>query len=199
MDGSYRIDESAIPLGYGRLVGHVARLREQVRALGMQDLTGQGLALGRAIRTAPDKVSPYLTRLGPSVRAYLVFLGVSVPEEEAKEPTPEQNVLSAFDALDREQQKAVARNLSLLWECFVEEFNGLSGFYQASPTRQAAYLAKLEAAAARMEAIRVPEARYHFVSVALMKHYASSFQTRSTDPSAIELSHRVAALIDGCR
>ena len=48
-----------------------------------------------------------------------------------------------------------------------------------------------------MEASRVAEARYHFVSVALMKRYVSLFLEKSRDPSSVELSQRVAALIDG--
>jgi hypothetical protein len=196
MDGSYRFDESAIPLGEGQRPAQLARLRGQLRTFRLPDLTGRRMSVARMVREASEKASPHLARLGPAIRAHLAFLGVSVPEEEPEEPTAEQVLLAALDSLDRQQQDAVARNLSLLWQCFLEEFNGLSGFYQAPATQQAAYLEKLGAAAARMEASRVPEARYHYVSVALMRHYVSSFQARSTEPSAIALSHRVAALID---
>lgn len=199
MNGSYRLEQFAIPLREGRRAVALSRLSGRIRAVRLPALAGQGFSVSRIVRHASSRAAPHLARLGPLARAHLTFLGVSVPEEQPAEPTEEQALLGAFEALDGGRQEAVARNLSLLWECFLEEFSGLSGFFEASPTRQSAYLDRLASAAGRMEASRAPEARYHYVSVALMKHYVSSFQARSTAPDAIALSRRVASLIDGTR
>jgi hypothetical protein len=197
MDGSYRFDHAAISLGENGRLAPLNRIRQHLRALSLPDLKDHGVALGRIVRGASGRAGPLRERMGPWVRAHLQFLGVESADEEPREPTQDEIILSAFGRLSADQKRSVARNLALLWECFVEEFDGLSGFIQSPPTEQAAYLQKLDAAAARMEASRVAEARYHFVSVALMKRYVSLFLEKSRDPSSVELSQRVAALIDG--
>jgi hypothetical protein len=135
-------------------------------------------------RIAPDHV----------LRAQSRFPSLPWPGLEA--PSPEQVILDDLDALSPQQKDAVAENLALLWNCFAEEFGGVSGFLAEPATQQAAYLAKLDTAAKRMEPAKATEVGHHYVSVALMMHYVSSFQGRSTDQSAIAMSNRVAELID---
>lgn len=122
--------------------------------------------------------------------------GLPWPERIVREVDPVLVLLADLDALDPKKQGSAARNLALLWECFVEEFGGISGFQEASDVQKSAYLAKLEAAALRMEAGRGTDAAYHYVSVALMGLYVSFFQNGRADAAAVALSNQVAALIN---
>jgi hypothetical protein len=207
MDGSYRFDGSTIPLANGGRLSHLLRLRDQamdkvrehVPVVSLTEVKLRGAALRRALLAAPGRTRPYLAHLGPWMRAHLHFFGVTITADDEAEPSPAELILMAFDGLTETQKACVARNVALLWDCFTEQFNGISGFCQVPETQQSAYLGKLKEAAARMGSSTIPEARYHFVSVALMWHYVASFQSNSTDPGAIALSRRVAALIDGTR
>jgi hypothetical protein len=118
------------------------------------------------------------------------------PAEETEEEDPALTILADFEALDVQKQDATARNVALLWDCFVEEFGGISGFLSASETEKDDYLDKLAAAARRMEAGRFSAAGYHYVSVVLFELYVSFFHGRKAHRSAITLSERVAELID---
>lgn len=114
--------------------------------------------------------------------------------DEASEPA--FAILGELDELAPEKQVATARNVALLWDCFVEEFGGVAGFLASGATEQAEYLDKLEAAASRMEAGRGTPVAYHYVSVVLIKLYVESFRTKRATAGAIALSGRVAALIN---
>jgi hypothetical protein len=169
---------------------------EQARdfALGLRDRAKAAPVLDAA-KAVYAKASPVFSLLEPWIRAHLQFLGLPTADAP-EEPGPVELVLADLDRLDPDHRGLVAKNLSLLWTCFIDAFGGLSGFLQAPTTEQAAYLDKLEAAAQRMESVKAPQARHHYVCVALMKHYVASFLTRTPEPGAIELSRRVAAMID---
>src|SRR4051812_11021330 len=111
-------------------------------------------------RIAPPSLSQRLREVTP-------VLPWAEPERgEASEAALQ--VLAEFAALDEDKQVATARNVALLWDCFVEEFGGVSGFLEADEIDQAEYLEKLSAAAERMEAGRGTPVAYHYVSVVLM-------------------------------
>lgn len=114
-------------------------------------------------------------------------------------PDHAQMVLADLDALDPKRRDVVAHNLGLLWDAFLEEFGGVSGFLAEQVVHQDAYLAKLDAAARRMQASKASNAGHHYVSVALMKEYVSGFRSLSITESMVELAHRVASLIDRSR
>jgi hypothetical protein len=162
----------------------------KVRAAGLQAVAERRNALPAALallsRTAPN--------LSEQVRSRLPAL--PWPEDEAEEEDPALTILSDFEALEPQKQEATARNVALLWDCFVEEFGGISGFLSASETEKDDYLDKLSAAAQRMEAGRNSAAGYHYVSVVLFELYVSFFHGRKAHRSAIVLSERVAELID---
>jgi hypothetical protein len=107
--------------------------------------------------------------------------------------------LAEFEALEDTKQIATARNVALLWDCFVEEFDGVSGFLSATATEQNDYLEKLDSAARRMEPGRFSAVGYHYVSVVLMKLYVSFLHGNDSGPSAIALSRRVSMLINDGR
>jgi hypothetical protein len=199
MDGSYRIGEPTVPPRDGGRRARWLRIWDRIPTVRLRGLVGRGATAARLLRSATTGAGSGRDAPAPWLSAHLQFLGFAAAREEPQEPTQAQLVLNAFEALDKDQQALAARNLALLWDCFRAEFDGVSGFCHAAATEQAAYLGKLEAAASRMQVNRAPEARYHFVSVALMWHYVSCFQTRTREPSAIELSRRVAALIDMSR
>lgn len=120
----------------------------------------------------------------------------SAAPEPADEHDPVRSVMGEFEALDREQQDRVAKNLALLWGSFNSAFGGVSTFKTASALEQQAYIAKLEAAARRMEAARGTEAAFHYVTVELLRQYVSFLQIGSTDEGAVALARLVAPLID---
>ncbi|WP_230531247.1 hypothetical protein [Microvirga roseola] len=155
-------------------------------------------ALPHAQELAP-KVLARLQETHPALvaraRTVLPFL-LDVPEPEPEEPDPVDIVIAEFGKLERDQQDKVARNLSLLWDNFREVFGGASGFQAAPPIDQKLYLEKLEAAARRMEVVKGSEAAFHYVTVELMRQYASFLQTGSTDEKAVALARLVAPLID---
>ena len=49
-------------------------------------------------------------------------------------------IMAEFEALEAAKQTATARNVALLWDCFVEEFGGVSGFLVATATERQEYL-----------------------------------------------------------
>lgn len=133
--------------------------------------------------------------VGARLRAACPSLPWAEPErDEASEPAFQ--VLAEFAALEQDKQVATARNVALLWDCFVEEFGGVSGFLDAGSPDQSDYLEKLSAAAERMEAGRGTPVAYHYVSVVLMKLYVESFHNRTSNRGAIALSAQVAALVN---
>jgi hypothetical protein len=115
-------------------------------------------------------------------------------EDEANQPA--FVILAEFDALDPDKKVATARNIALLWDCFVEEFGGVSGFVSADVTEQTEYLEKLDAAASRMEVGRGTPVAYHYVSVVMIKLYVESLHSRKADGGAIALANYVAALVN---
>ena len=217
MDGTYRFDETNVPSGDHGSQAFLSRLRSRGQAL-----SERALALVPALRTHLPALRTHLPKsvsLAPlnSAVAHLGATRAKLPAlvdaahraSDALTSFARGNkgttavasdaataVLSDFDSLSAEQKDAVAKNLARLWECFVDEFDGPSGFQASAPIEQAAYVSKLENAAKRMESFRDSEAGHHFVCVVLMQQYVSSFQLRSREPSAIRLSNHVAAQID---
>ena len=115
---------------------------------------------------------------------------------EASEPDAVQSILADFAGLDQERQGRVAKNIVLLWDNFQEMFGGISGFLAAAQTDQDAFMEKLAAASARMQAARGSEAAFHYVTVELMRQYISFFQSRRSDPGALALARCVVSLIN---
>jgi hypothetical protein len=162
----------------------------RVQAVGLHAIAERRNALPAALALLSRKAPG----LSEQVRSRLPAL--PWPEEEPEEEDPALTILAEFEALEVQKQEATARNVALLWDCFVEEFGGISGFLSASETEKDDYLDKLSAAAQRMEAGRNSAAGYHFVSVVLFELYVSFFHGRKAHRSAIVLSERVAELID---
>jgi hypothetical protein len=162
----------------------------KVQAAGLQAVAERRNALPAALALLSRKAP----NLSEQVRSRLPAL--PWPEEEPEEEDPALTILADFEALDVQKQEATARNVALLWDCFVEEFGGISGFLSASETEKDDYLDKLSAAAQRMEVGRNSAAGYHYVSVVLFELYVSFFHGRKAHRSAIVLSERVAELID---
>ena len=202
MDGTYRFDGERISIGDGRAID--ARITEWSTAI--QSLAASLPARAAAIlpieRLEPvverwqQAVAPRLSDAAARLRVQLAAIGILEREEPPIERDASTDIMDEFEKLGGDHQMAVARNLALLWDSFVEHFDGLSGFRQAPTATQDAYLAKLEAAEKRMEASRFTDAGHHFVSVVLMKIYVSLFQTDTSKPSAVALSDLAATLID---
>jgi hypothetical protein len=138
-----------------------------------------------------DERAPAATR---RLRIAFPALPWAAQEDEANQPT--FLVLAEFDALDPDKKIATARNIALLWDCFVEEFGGVSGFVEAGVAEQTEYLDKLDAAASRMEVGRGTPVAYHYVSVMMIKLYVESFHSGKADRGAIALANHVAALVN---
>jgi hypothetical protein len=157
--------------------------------LSQRDVWGT-LLLTQVVRAAPKRSKPF--------RALLP----SLPWPEVEDPVATDFawvILTEFEALETAKQTATARNVALLWDCFVEEFGGVSGFLAATSTEQNHYLEKLDAAAQRMEVGRYSAVGYHYVSVVLVKLYVTYLHGQNSAPSAIALSSRVAMLINDGR
>ena len=184
MDGTYRFDGERISIGDGRAID--ARITEWSTAI--QSLAASLPARAAAIlpleRLEPvferwqQAVAPRLSDAAARLRVQLAAIGILEREEPPIERDASTDIMDEFEKLGGDHQMAVARNLALLWDSFVEHFDGLSGFRQAPTATQDAYLAKLEAAEKRMEASRFTDAGHHFVSVVLMKIYVSLFPDR---------------------
>jgi len=138
-----------------------------------------------------DERAPAATR---RLRIAFPALPWAAQDDEANQPT--FLVLAEFDALDPDKKIATARNIALLWDCFVEEFGGVSGFVEAGVAEQTEYLDKLDAAASRMEVGRGTPVAYHYVSVMMIKLYVESFHSGKADRGAIALANHVAALVN---
>jgi hypothetical protein len=164
-----------------------SRIHEKVREVFAEREALISLLLSECYRRAPE-VSERLRKRTPSL-PWPEVENIDVPDQAMA-------VLSEFEALEPAKQTATARNVALLWDCFVEEFDGVSGFLAATATEQNEYLEKLEAAARRMEPGRYSAVGYHYVSVVLMMMYVGSLHGRESGRSAIALSRRVSMLID---
>lgn len=124
------------------------------------------------------------------------FLPATEGQDAPQEPDPVDVILGDFEQLCPEQQHKVASNLALLWESFLSDFGGISGFRAAPAVEQDAFLDRLKAAARRMEAAKGSEAAFHYVTVELMRQYISFFRAGSADRKAVSLARCVAPLID---
>jgi hypothetical protein len=189
-DGKARVASAPSRDGSGQAPGSVRKSWSRLRKVRPEGVnSGEGASrLGQGMRRALQAV----LQLGFPKRRKSRPVVPEVPDQA-------QIILADLDALDPTQRDAVARNLGLLWDAFVMEYGGVSGFLAEPVTHQNAYLAKLDAAARRMESSKASKSGHHYVSVALMKEYVSSFRSRSVAESAVQLSHRVASLIDRSR
>jgi hypothetical protein len=110
-----------------------------------------------------------------------------------------RNLLDEFAALDTTRQSEAADHLAVLWHCFVEEFRSPSEFQQEPRSKQDGYIAKFERVAARSARVKHTEKGHLHYSVALMLHFLFIARDGAHQQSALDLSGRVANLINGAR
>jgi hypothetical protein len=116
------------------------------------------------------------------------------------EPVDEnRHLLNEFVRLDPLRQDDVAEKLAVLWHCFVEVFGSPAEFHGESRTAQDAYIAKFERVAERSQHVKQePNGHLHY-SVALMLHFLRIARDGARQQSALDLSGRVASLINRAR
>jgi hypothetical protein len=119
---------------------------------------------------------------------------------ELEEMLDENRVLlDEFADLDVTRQNEVAAQLAVLWQCFVDKFSNPVAFQREPRTKQDAYIAKFERVAARTEGAKHTEKGHLHYSVALMLRFLFVARGGARQQSALELSGRVASLINGAR
>ena len=108
---------------------------------------------------------------------------------------PAHELLTAFDRLDSRSQDDAARQVTLLWSFFVDEFGGPSLFLASPPTQQQAYLDGLVRLLERSNRPEGTEGGRYFYSISLLRHFLEALRSRDTCPTAIALSKRLTGLI----
>ena len=132
-----------------------------------------------------------------AVHPMLSFLKPAKHDEFEEMPDDDRLLLDEFAAFDVTRQSEVADQLAVLWQCFVDEFSTPAAFQREPRTKQDAYLAKFERVAARTEEVKHTENGHLHYSVALMLHFLRVARDGVRQQSALELSARVANLING--
>lgn len=202
-------DERAQKASQAR-IERLLRLGEPLRQRFRTVLAGSAAPRGRALdtlnriaaRAAPaaqrardgwQRLSPALrARLPEPVAAMTPWLAAPAPAA----PDPAQALLAEYAALEPARKERVAKNLALLWDNFQDVFGGISGFQATSETERTAFMDRLGAAAARMEAARGTEAAYHYVTVEMMRQYVACLAAGRRDDKAVALAVCAVALID---
>jgi hypothetical protein len=162
------------------------------------------------MRRATALASPYADRalahwrqVPPALRAHMPDRIAAVlpwgAGAAAEEPDPADLIQGEYAALDAARKDRVAKNLALLWDNFQDMFGGISGFLEASQIERDAFMERLGAASARMEAARGTPAAFHYVTVELMRQYVTFLVTGRRDRQAVALATSVVALIDSGR
>src|SRR3954469_6012829 len=110
-----------------------------------------------------------------------------------------RNLLDEFTALDADRQNEAADQLAVLWHCFVDEFRSPTAFEREPRSKQDAYIAKFERVAARSDRVKHTAKGHLHYSVALMLQFLLIARDGASQQSALDLSGRVASLINGSR
>ena len=119
---------------------------------------------------------------------------------EVREPVDESRVLlDEFAMLDANHKDEVAERLAILWQCFVEEFDSPAEFHHRPEEVQDAYIAKFERVAERSQHVKQRENGHLHYSVALILHFLRIARDGARQQSALDLSGRVASLINRAR
>ena len=109
---------------------------------------------------------------------------------------PVWTLLMEFDALDRQKQDDAARQLTVLWSSFVEEFGGPRPFMELPAAEQQAYLGRLDRIREKTEALKGTELGRYYFSVAILRHFLEALRSNDTSTAAIALSKRLVRLTE---
>jgi hypothetical protein len=108
-------------------------------------------------------------------------------------------LLDEFRALEPFRQDEAAERLAGLWHCFIEVFGSPAKFGGEPKTVQDNYIGKFERVAARSCHVKHTEQGHLHYSVALMLRFLVAARDNDRQRSALDLSERIASLINGVR
>jgi len=123
----------------------------------------------------------------------------SRPHEDDGVVDENRLLLNEFGALDPARRDEVAEKLAVLWHCFVEVFGNPARFHGEPRAVQDAYIAKFEQVTSRSVHVRHSEAGHLHYSVAFMLRFLLAARDDDRRQSALDLSNRVAGLINRVR
>jgi hypothetical protein len=169
----------------------------------MRIMTGRG---GRtwmqALRTLLlDNVSPVCEYVG---RFFGKIAEPFLASAEAKPPVDREEAetieLTEFlDRLGAVEKDEVAKDLTLLWDAFEQQFGGLDGFLAAGEQQKSEYFGRLAGSAGRLTMSRHPRAVRYARSAALMLAYLKAFTRAQPSTADVALGSRIAGAIQSGR
>jgi hypothetical protein len=109
---------------------------------------------------------------------------------------PAWTLLMEFDALDGQKQDDAARQLTILWSSFVEEFGGPRPYMDRPASEQQAYLDRLDRITEKTDRLKRTELGRYYFSVAILRHFLEALQSNDTSTAAIALSKRLVRLTE---
>jgi hypothetical protein len=127
------------------------------------------------------------------------FLRTSARIDVPEHVDANRALLREFAALDPDRQNEAADHVAVLWHCFVDQFGSPAEFHREPRTKQDAYIAKFERVAARTDEVKHQENGHLHYSVALILHFLLIARDGARQQSALDLSGRVASLINSAR
>jgi hypothetical protein len=118
------------------------------------------------------------------------------PNASDKREVEIRNSIAEIRDFTPEQRAAVARGLAMLWDAFLDRFNGLDGFLEADSADRAAYVQELRSAVERMnQSENLLRSRYSRAP-GLMSAYLASLVRRDSTVVGREFGKAVATLIE---
>jgi hypothetical protein len=109
---------------------------------------------------------------------------------------PASTLLMEFDALEGQKQDDAARQLTILWSSFVEEFGGPRPFMDLPAAEQQAYLGRLDRIREKADGLKGTELGQYYFSVAILRHFLEALRSNDTSTAAIALSKRLVRLTE---
>jgi hypothetical protein len=129
-----------------------------------------------------------------AVRPMLSFLKSASGDEVQQSEDHDRALLDEFTALDPILQSEAADQLAALWQC-----RNPAAFRREPRNKQDAYIAKFERVAARSQEVKHTARGHLHYSVALMMRFLLIARDGARQQSALDLSGRVAGLINNAR